>query len=207
MPILNFSNSTRQRDIHGRYIKNTASKTESTPKNSDPPLLDLVITNPITYIKLWWKKVMQNEGIDFRFRIKPLTAIAMCAVLGAMGFGLGRFVLPSNSVMIKYIPQFAPSPTPNPWKDTAFTGILRFSDTTKKFFLEVSPSQVITLEIPKNVSLTKYIGRRILADGKLNTQTGILIVMDASDLELLPTQVSPIPTIPVTPNPSPVPSL
>ena len=44
-------------------------------------------------------------------------------------------------------------------------------------------------------------------DGKLNVQTGILIVMDASDLELLPTQVSPIPTIPVTPTPTPNPSV
>jgi hypothetical protein len=50
--------------------------------------------------------------------------------------------------------------------------------------------------------LKKYLGRRILAVGNLNTQTGILTVVEASDLELLPTQAIPIPTTPPTPTPT-----
>ena len=35
---------------------------------SDPPLVDVKVTNPVTYFKKWWAKIIGNEGIDFRLK-------------------------------------------------------------------------------------------------------------------------------------------
>lgn len=164
---------------------------------SDEPLVQITVSNPLTAIRLWISKLLANEGVDVRLKIHPLTVLAAAAIFTAGGFGLGRFVLPAP--IIKYIPQLAPQPTPNPWKDTAFSGFLRYSQITKKFYLETAAAEAITLEVPANVILTKYIGRRIFATGRLNTQTGILVVTEATDLELLPTQVTHIPEISPSP--------
>lgn len=47
----------------------------------EPDLLNFRITNPVTYLRLWWKKVMSKEGIDFRFRIHPVTAVILAPFL------------------------------------------------------------------------------------------------------------------------------
>lgn len=220
------SANSQPRGNHGRFIKLSTSL-PPTPKSSsptikiynssrplpkkDPPLVSFEVENPITYLKLWWKKVIAGEGIDIRFRIKPLTAIAIVAIIAAGGFGLGRFSLPASNPIVKYIPQPAPTPTPNPWRNTAFSGLLKQSGS--RFYLVTSSAEAITLEVPINVNLVKYIGKRIFATGSLNTQTGILRVTDASDLEVLiqssiiPTTF-PLPTASPTPSPiSPAPSL
>ena len=60
------------------------------PETSDPPLIDIKVTNPVTYFKKWWAKIIGNEGIDFRLHFRPLTAIAIALVIITVGFGLGR---------------------------------------------------------------------------------------------------------------------
>lgn len=175
-----------------------------TVNKKDPLLVDLKVTNPIVYIKAWWKKVVANEGVDFRFRIRPLTAIAIAAVVAGTSFGLGRLAIPEP--IIKYIPLLAPSPSPNPWRETAFTGILRYSAVSQKYYLDTNSSEAVTLAAPASVNMSKLVGRRILAVGKLNTQTGVLVVTDASDLEILPAQIVPVPTTLPTPTPISSPS-
>ena len=171
-----------------------------TVNKKDPLLVDLKVTNPIVYIKAWWKKIVTNEGVDFRFKIHPLTAIAIATVVAGTSFGLGQLAIPEP--IIKYIPLLAPSPSPNPWRETAFTGILRYSSVSQKYYLDTNLSEAVTLETPANVDMTKLIGRRILAVGKQNTQTKILVVTEASDLEILPVQVVPVPTTLPSPTPA-----
>lgn len=175
-----------------------------TVNKKDPLLVDLKVTNPIVYIKAWWKRVLANEGVDFRFRIRPLTAIALATVMAGTGFGLGRLTVPEP--IVKYFPLLAPSPTPDPWRDTAFSGFLRFSQITEKYYLETVDSEAITLSAPANVALGKLIGKRIFATGKYNQSTGMLVVSEASDLEILPVKAVPVPTTLPTPEPSPSPT-
>lgn len=170
-----------------------------TTKVTDPPLVSFQVTNPVTYLKLWWKKIMANEGVDLRLRIRPLTALAMILLLGGGSFALGRITLPASSPIVKYVPQLLPSPSPNPWRDAAYTGTLRQSGT--RFYLTTAEAEAITLEAPANVNLSKLLNRRILAVGKYNSLTKILQVTDAADLEVLPTTAVPVPT--TTPSPSP----
>ncbi len=179
--------------------------------NSDPPLVDVKVTNPVTYIKNWWNKIIGNEGVEFRLHIRPLTAIITAAVIATIGFGVGRFVLPPG---IK-IPFFefgetttTPTPTPDLWRDTAYTGTLHFMTSTGKYYLQVtSSSEAITLDVPPTLNLENLIGRRIFASGKYNKTTRILVVAEAKDMEILPKSPVPIPTLSSTPTPSPTPEI
>ena len=202
------------RGEHGWFVKQVKETVASEVKVNDatgkslknvPPLVSLEVSNPIAYLKVWWQKVMSNEGIDFRFRIRPLTAMALVAILAAGGFWLGRWTmpLPVPEQIIKYLPQLAPTPTPNPWKETAYIGSLR--KTGERFYLLTEQAEAISLAVPDNVNLTKYLGKRILAVGKYNRSTGILQVMSAEDLEVV-IQSAPVPTAVPTLSPTAVPT-
>lgn len=175
-------------------------------RKKEPPLINLQVTNPITYLKRWWSKVMGNEGIDFRFRIKPLTAIVLTFVIATVGFGVGRISLSSSKPYIQYTPPL-PTPIPDPWRDTAFTGTLQYSNINKRYYLLTATSEAINLEVPQNIDLNKFIGKRIFATGRYNQSTRILVVEETQDLEILPNQIIPIPTTSTTINPSPSPSI
>ena len=158
-----------------------------------PPLVDLKITNPITYLKAWWKKVIGNEGIKLTLQIKPLTAIALTVVVSGIGFGLGRITLPAP--IVHYIPILQPpaaTPTPSPWRETAFTGKLQVSGT--RYYLLTTSAEAITLEVPGSINLAKLVGKRIMAAGSYNKGTRTLVVTDAADLEILPSSPVSIPT-------------
>lgn len=182
------------------------------PDNSvpeqDPPLVEVKVTNPVTYLKKWWNKIIGNEGMEFRFRVKPLTAIAISLVVVTAAFGLGQV---DSAVITKPIP----TSTPEVWKETAFTGTLRFSDVTGKYYLTVtSSSEAITLDVPANFDLKDLIGKRVFAAGKYNKSQRILKVAEARDMEVLPKNPvaipllspSPAPTMIATPSAQPTPN-
>lgn len=181
-------------------------------KNEEPPLLDVKVTNPLTYIKRWWKRIVGNEGMEFRLRVRPLTAIAIAIIVSSMAFGVGRFVLPVSLPFFKYTEQpTLPDggltfPTPDPWRETAFTGNVQFSPQTNRYYLITTSSEAITLEVPSSIDLKSLINKRIFAAGNYNKSTRILVVDSASDLELLPKKPSPIPTTPPSPTPTPSPT-
>ena len=89
-----------------------ATKTEK-----DPPIVDVKVRNPITYIKRWWKKVIENEGVYFSFRVRPLTTIAIALVVTSLTLGIGKFVLPFSIPVFQYnpTPKEPILPTPEPW--------------------------------------------------------------------------------------------
>lgn len=176
-------------------VTKTTTKTKSTKSGSIPPLVDLKITNPVAYLKAWWKKVIGNEGIKLTLQIKPLTAIALTLIVTGVGFGLGRLTIPQP--LIQYVPYLVqptpgPSPTPSPWRETAFSGKLQVSGT--RYFLVTTSAEAITLDVPATIDLSKLVGKRIMAVGNYNKGTRILVVSDATDLEVLPANPVPIPT-------------
>lgn len=173
-------------------------------KDTEPPLVDLKVTNPLTHIKRWWNRIIGNEGIYFSFRVRPLTALAISIVVASLAFGVGRFVLPFTLPFFEPVPEDIVIPTPDPWRETAFTGTLQYSETTKKYYLVTTSSEAITLEVPDNIHLADFVGRRIFAAGKYNKSTRTLVVSDARNTELLPKSPNPIPTVQPTPTPSPV---
>lgn len=194
---------SQTRDTSGHFIK--------TP-NGDPPMVNLQVTNPVTYLKLWWKKIMSQEGIDFRFRIHPVTAIIIVSIVALGGFGIGRVsVFSYIPVLGKLIPTPVPSATAEPtndWQDSALTGILKVTPNTNKYYLLTNSSQAVSLQFASQIDLNKYLGKRILASGSYNSKTHVLIISDILDLEVLPASpvpiVTPVPTI--TPEPTSLPN-
>lgn len=180
------------RDLSGKFSK------------LDPPLVSFSVTNPLTYIRKWWKAVMDGEGVDIKLKIHPLTAIAIVLAVGGVSFGIGRISLINQ--VARYIPILATpaptlTPTPNPWRQAAFAGILRKQGD--KFYLIGEDPQAISLDVPSSVNLDKYVGRKILATGLYDPTSLILRVVEASDLELI-SGSEPVPTVVPTAIPTPV---
>ncbi|MFC1625436.1 hypothetical protein ACFL1Q_00135 [Patescibacteria group bacterium] len=169
--------------------------------NQDPPLVDVKVTNPITYLKKWWNKVIGNEGVEFRLRVKPLTAIAISLVIFTVAFGLGRVVLPFKIPFFEQAVEVKETPTPAPeiWRDTAYTGKLQYSEATNKFYLVTTSAEAITLDVPYGLDLMDLVGRRVLAAGSYNKTEKLLKVADAKNMEVLPKSPEPIPTSLPTP--------
>ncbi len=147
---------------------------------------------------------MGAEGIDIKFRIHPITAI-VCAIILVTGAGSVRFLIRTaqyNANKVPFLSSIIPSPlpTPDPWRDSAYSGILR-KTTDGKFYLQTASAQAITLSIPANVNLEKYVGKRIFASGRYNIQTQILVVTEGTPLEVLPPVIVTVPTSSPTPTP------
>jgi hypothetical protein len=175
-------------------------------RKKELPLVDIKVTNPITYLKSWWKRIIGNEGIEFRIRVRPLTAIAISLIIVSVSFGIGRFVLPFDMPFFEYTPKELPSPTPDLTRDTAFSGTLRFTEANERYYLITTSSEAIVLEVPENIDLEKLVDRRIFATGKYNENTRTLVVNDASDLEILPKEAEIVPTTTPTPTSTPLPT-
>lgn len=47
----------------------------------DKPLIQVTVSNPLTAFRLWLSKLVSNEGIDVKLKIRPLTAILIAATL------------------------------------------------------------------------------------------------------------------------------
>ena len=166
------------------------------PETPDPPFVDIKVTNPVTYFKKWWAKIVGNEGIDFRLHFHPLTAIAIALVIITVGFGLGREVgpAPTPSLSPTHVSTLEPL-----LKNTAFVGTLHYSDPTAKFYLvTASSAEAITLIVPANIDLQPLVGKRIFAAGAYSKSARTLEVADAKDMEVLPKSPVPIPTTPPT---------
>ena len=175
---------------------------------NDPPFVDVKVTNPVQYLKIWWNRLIGTEGVDFSMHVKPLTAIAISLAIISVGFGLGRITIPTiNLPFIKYSQTPTPTPSSPPdsdWKETGFTGTLQYTSTSNKFFLiTTSSSEAITLQVPGNIDLQDLISKRIFASGNYSKSARILIVSDTKDLEVLPKSPVPAPTFTPSPSPSP----
>lgn len=169
-----------------------------------PPLVSFSITNPIEYIQRWWNAIVGNEGIKMTIQIKPLTGIFMVTVISGIGFGFGKITWPPS--IIKYMtkldssviaPTPTPTPTPDPWRETAFIGKLQTSQG--KYYLVTSASEAITLKVPPEIYLSSMVGKRIMAVGLYNKTIRVLMVTEATDMEILPPKPIPVPT--TTPSP------
>lgn len=171
----------------------------STSKKTDiPPLVNLQVSNPITYLKLWWKKIIGNEGIEIKLKVRPLTAIVIIVLLFGLSFGAGwvSALFSQIPILKDVIPNQTPvvysTPASDQWRLTAFSGLLQ--QTGGKFYLVTTDAEAITLEVPSNVNLAKYIGKKIFATGKYYKGLGLLEVSEASDLEVVLQSIS-LPTV------------
>lgn len=87
---------TQTRDQFGKFIKVTSNTPPLTQKSSFkseyPSLVDIRVTNPVTYLKLFFDKFFKNSEMSFTVRIRPMAlislAIAIAIILGGTGFSI-----------------------------------------------------------------------------------------------------------------------
>lgn len=211
----------QKRDSDGKFIPKedvtklppisvTVNNPTSVNTTTPPDLVNLKVTNPLVYIKYWWKRIMANEGIDMRFRMKPLTVFGVALIAFSLAFGLGGVVLPTFFPWMKInggvTTTSTPTPQPELLKDTALKGTLTKTNTNPvKFYLITTSTEAVTLEIPVGFNLASLVGKRILAVGTYDSKNKILEVEDIQDLEVLSTTPVPIPTTTPTPKPTATP--
>lgn len=157
-----------ERDWHGRFVKSSNPspsliqvKSFKKPKleSEIPPVVDLKVTNPVTYLKLWWKKIMSGEGISIR--IHPVTAILLVLTLSSSSFFFGRFFQLKSDLLETYLPQFASVST----IEAAFTGKLYISEG--KYYLTQSESQALLIK-PGQLNISSYTHQNVFVSGKFN---------------------------------------
>ena len=171
-----------------------------------PPMVDVKVTNPVTYFKLWWEKVMGKEGVYFSFRIHPITAFLIVFGFSAGVFSVGRYSVNIPFLQYEAVETAKPTATADVvWKETGFTGKLQFSEKEQRFFLLTTSSEAIVLSVPQNLDLTSLVGKRIFAIGEYNKAQRLLKVTDAKDLEVLSKTPQPIPTLVPTIEPTSTP--
>lgn len=209
-PIRSGIAKNQKRDSDGKFVPKveatnippisvTTNGTQYISTSNPPDLLSVKVTNPLVYIKYWWKRIMANEGLEAKVKVKPITAIAIAVSLFSLAFGFGGVVFPFAFPWLKINNQVvnntSPTPIPSEWKETAIKGTLKKTTIDPvKFFLLISSDEAVTLQVPQGINLTTLVGRRILATGSYNQKQKLLIVSDVQDLEVLSTTPIPIPT-------------
>ncbi|MEK7168931.1 MAG: hypothetical protein AAB778_02860 [Patescibacteria group bacterium] len=216
-PIRSGIAKNQKRDADGKFVPKedvtklppisvTVNNPTSVNTTNPPDLVNLKVTNPLVYIKYWWKRIMANEGIDLRFRAKPLTVFGVALIAFSLLFGLGGVILPKFFPWMKFndgVINSSPTPISSILKDTALKGTLTKTNTNPpKFYLITTSTEAVTLEIPIGFNLNTLVGKRILAVGTYDSKNKVLEVEDIQDLEVLSTTPVPIPTV----TPSPVPT-
>lgn len=154
---------------------------------------------------------MSNEGIEVKFKAKPITVFGVALIWSSMAFGIGGIVVPSFFPWIKaetQIVNLTPAPTAQSLKDTALRGTLTKSNTHPfNFYLITASTEAVTLKVPAIFNLTLLVGKRILAVGSYDSKNKILEVQDIQDLEVLSKSPVPIPTVIPTPVPTVEPTI
>lgn len=182
----------------------TVEKVKPDLRKVEKPLIDVKITNPVTYIKSWWKRIIGNEGIELKIKVRPLTAIAIAIIVLTVSLGIGKFNLPFKLPFFEYSVKEETFP-PNIFnRATAFSGELQFDSSTRRYYLITSTSEAINLEVPDNIELSQFIGKRIFAIGRYHIDSRTLKVETASDMEILPTNSGVVPTSTPLPTPTPI---
>ncbi|MBI2596766.1 hypothetical protein HYW41_01295 [Candidatus Daviesbacteria bacterium] len=160
-------------------------------KDEDPPLIK--VTNPVTYFKRWWNKLMSKEGIDFKmgFKIKPVTAVLITSIIitGGVSSGITAFVLKT----------FWPTSSPVLHRQIIQSGTIQTG--TGGFYLASQDQSIWKLKPKKpNINLNEQVGKQVTVTGNLTKEANLIEVS-----EIILSDSSKTPLTPV-PSPSSIPS-
>lgn len=190
-PVQSWVAQHEQRDASGKFVASEHLKTESqtspnppnTPAHSniplpvsftqnnkyseknDPPLVAVSVTNPVTYLKLFIKRLLKNEGIDIRLKIKPLTVIAIVTGLSlsfGTGFNVARMFFPNSSPILH--------------RSITLQGNIQRSETGQ-YYLSLPDNTLWTLKsTSNNVNLSNYIYKQAVVKGNLTAEANVINV-------------------------------
>ena len=162
-----------------RFVNISQNRKNQTLTGDDPPLVDIEVTNPITYFKKWWKRIIGNEGIRMKWslEIKPLTAFLLVAFVVSGGITIKLLnKIKSETPVIKHITSFG-SEVP---VKRAFSGYLEKSGKDEYFL--ITSNEVIIVSFDNQIYLQSFIGRKVLASGMYSEETKTLNVNEIKEI-------------------------
>ncbi|MBN1168404.1 hypothetical protein JXA63_00785 [Candidatus Woesebacteria bacterium] len=165
------SDKGKKADKPGLVVNFTENKASPTLTGDDAPLVDVKVTNPVTYLKKWWKKIIGNEGIMLKFslKIKPLTAFLLVAFVVSGGITINLLNrLRDKSSVAQYIPAFGYAEP----VERAFSGRLE-SDGKGNYFV-ITATEVIRVQ--SNLDLEPFMGENVLVSGSYSDAVKTLSV-------------------------------
>ncbi len=189
----------RPRDPQGHFLKAKASS--STPLDNIPaipefekPLVEVAITNPFRKILYWLDQIRRRQTTTFAFKLS-IPLIALPLVIAGF-FTLGRF---SGIASQKSQQSLPASPTPTPISDPILSraGTLKIAVGTKtKYLLALKSGELVVLNVPAAIDLSKYKDKQVLVTGIYNKISNVLAVSDIAEVQIFnPTIIpSPIPS-------------
>lgn len=167
------------------------TKVEKYSEKNDPPMVDLKVANPVTYFKKWVGKLLNNQDIDLRLKIKPFATIGLIIAFTAVGtttFSIGRYFFPNSSPIFH--------------RPISLQGIVQRSQTGQDY-LSLPDGSLWGLK-PANgkVNLTNVAGKQVTIKGNLTAEANVINVSEViASQSLLDAQVAPLPSnISNTPN-------
>ncbi len=145
-------------------------------ENNDPPMVDVKVTNPVTYFKKWIKHLLGNEGIDigFKFRIKPMTAVAIMIALAA-SFGTGYTSGLNSAAGILF-----PNSSPILHRAIVYQGTIQKTQDGQ-YYLSL-PDTTLWKLLPKSQTalntINNSINKQVMVKGNLTREANVINVSE-----------------------------
>ncbi len=169
------------------------TQTNKYSEKNDPPLVDVKVTNPVTYLKEWLKRLLKNEGLDLRIKIRPLTFVAFALALTASfgtGFNVARVFFPNSSPILH--------------REVSYQGTVQKTENGV-FFLSLADNSLykLTTKSPNALNtLESSVNKQALIKGNLGAEAGAIDVKEATSFSapvLPPPPITPPPQNPSLP--------
>lgn len=213
-PVQSWVAQHEQRDSSGKFVKSDhltngqslpTSQTSPNPSNSsslpppvsftentkyseknDPPLVDLKVTNPVTYFKKWVYKFLKNQDIDIRLKIKPFATIGLIlafTTVSGVSFNIGRMFFPNSSPILH--------------RSITLQGEVQKSESGQ-YYLALPDNTLWTLK-PKttNINLSNVVNKQVLVKGNMTAEANVVEVAEVIAFDK-PAPITPNNPIPAT---------
>lgn len=189
-------------DREGKVVETGTISTKSTAKTLEgldvipefeKPMLSVTVNNPLRKILYWVNEIKKRQTTTLAFKLS-IPLIALPIVLAGV-FTLGRFTGISfqknqSSISPTVITASTDSKTPIV---LSRAGTLRVAKgaTGIRYLLALRNGEIVNLQIPASIDLTKYANKQVLVTGTQDKTTGILIVTDIAEIEVFNPTVIP----------------
>lgn len=151
-------------------------------EKNDPPMVDLKVTNPVTYFKKWVYKFFKNQDIDLHLRIKPFATIGLILAFTAVGgttFSIGRYFFPNSSPIFH--------------RSITLQGTIQTSESGQ-YYLILPEGSIWTLNPTNNINLNSLINRQVLVKGNMTAEANVVNVNEVISFDKKPPAVIYAPT-------------
>lgn len=175
-------------DNAGHSVKVTTTL-EAPHSDIDPafekPLLEVKVSNPFKKILYWLDQIRKHQTTTLAVKLSvPLIAFP---IILAGAFSLGRVT--GLGLIGSTVQTASPIPTPvdAPKEvEVSKAGILKIakSPTRTTHLLSLRNGELVTLNVPDTINLSKYANRQILVSGTINKQNNVLTVTDIAEVSI-----------------------